>query len=331
MTILRSFTPLVEPIALDEAFLDVAGVAPRPRHRARDRTVAIRARVQAETGLTVSVGVATTKLLAKLASDLAKPDGLLVVEPGTELDVPAPARRCGASGVSGPATERRLAALGVETVGDLAALPEDTLVRALGNAAGSPPPRARLEPRRAAGRRRPGGEVDRARGDLPDRPPRPRRARAPARRPGRRRGVAPAGRARRRRGPCSSRCASATSAPSPAPARCASPTDLAADVGRVARELLRSLDVGRRRAPARHLRAAARAPGPGPPSGHGPAASGSRAARTRARSSRSRPRRRRARGTATPRPGAAPGRAGAFGRRGPGPVRSWCRRAGTGE
>ena len=129
MEILRSYTPLVEPIALDEAFLDVAGVRRAPRHRARRSRVAIRARVRAETGLTASVGVATTKLLAKLASDLAKPDGLLVVEPGTELDVPAPARRCAASGVSGPATERRLAALGVETVGDLAAIPEDTLVR----------------------------------------------------------------------------------------------------------------------------------------------------------------------------------------------------------
>jgi DNA polymerase-4 len=97
--------------------------------------LAIRAQVRAETRLTASVGVATTKLLAKLASDLAKPDGRLVVEPGSELDVlhPLPVRRLW--GV-GPATARRLATLGVETIGDLAAIPEDTLVRTLGNASG---------------------------------------------------------------------------------------------------------------------------------------------------------------------------------------------------
>ena len=91
--------------------------------------------MRAETGLSISVGVATTKFLAKLASDLAKPDGLLVVEPGTELDFlhPLPVRRLW--GV-GPATERKLGALGVRTVGNLAAIPEDTLVRTLGNASG---------------------------------------------------------------------------------------------------------------------------------------------------------------------------------------------------
>jgi DNA polymerase-4 len=134
MRILRSYTPLVEPISLDEAFLDVAGVR-RIHGSGPDIARAIRARVKAETRLAISVGVATTKLLAKLSSDLAKPDGLLVVEPGTELGVlhPLPVRRLW--GV-GPATERRLATLGVETVGDLAAIPEDTLVRTLGNASG---------------------------------------------------------------------------------------------------------------------------------------------------------------------------------------------------
>ena len=88
----------------------------------------LRRRIRAETGLTASVGAATTKLLAKLASDLAKPDGILVVEPGTELEFlhPLPVTRLW--GV-GPATRKRLERYGVETVGDLAALPESTLVR----------------------------------------------------------------------------------------------------------------------------------------------------------------------------------------------------------
>jgi DNA polymerase-4 len=134
MTILRSVTPLVEPIALDEAFLDVEG-SRRLQGTGPEIAAAIRARVRSETGLTASVGVATTKLLAKLASDLAKPDGVLVVEPGTELELLHPLGVRRLWGV-GPATERKLGDLGVRTVGELAALPEDTLVRALGNAAG---------------------------------------------------------------------------------------------------------------------------------------------------------------------------------------------------
>ena len=134
MTILRSFTPLVEPIALDEAFLDVEGS--RRLHGPPEGIAAsVRARVRGDTGLTISVGVATTKLLAKLASDLAKPDGLLVVEPGTELELLHSLGVRRLWGV-GPATERKLTALGVRTVGELAALPEDTLVRSLGESAG---------------------------------------------------------------------------------------------------------------------------------------------------------------------------------------------------
>ena len=82
-----------------------------------------------------SVGAATTKLLAKLASDLAKPDGLLVVEPGAELAFLHPLGVERLWGV-GPATRRRLSELGVSTVGELADLPEDVLVSSLGNAAG---------------------------------------------------------------------------------------------------------------------------------------------------------------------------------------------------
>jgi DNA polymerase-4 len=134
MAILKSYTPLVEPISLDEAFLDVEG-ARRLHGTGPEIAVAVRARVKSDTGLTLSVGVATTKMLAKLASDLSKPDGLLVVEPGTELDLlhPLDVRRLWGIG---PATERKLTALGVTTVGELAALPEETLVQTLGRAAG---------------------------------------------------------------------------------------------------------------------------------------------------------------------------------------------------
>jgi len=132
--IFRAFTPLVEPIALDEAFLDVTG-SERLLGPGVEIGAAIRARVREDTGLAASVGIAATKLVAKLASEEAKPDGLLVVEPGTELAFlhPLPAGRLW--GV-GPATLRRLDRFGVQTVGDLAALPEATLVDALGRAAG---------------------------------------------------------------------------------------------------------------------------------------------------------------------------------------------------
>jgi DNA polymerase-4 len=135
MAVLRSFTPVVEPIALDEAFLDVAG-ARRLHGDAPAIAGAIRARVRADVGLTASVGVATTKLVAKLASDLCKPDGLMVVEPGTELGFLHPLEVRRLWGV-GPATARRLAPLGVRTVGDLAVQSEAALVAALGSAAGS--------------------------------------------------------------------------------------------------------------------------------------------------------------------------------------------------
>ena len=124
MAILKSFTPLVEPISLDEAFLDVAGA--RRIHGTGPESRSRSARgCSAETGLTASVGVATTKLLAKLASDLAKPDGLLVVEPGTELDVPAPARRSAALGRRAGDRAQARPTSASRTVGELAALPEE--------------------------------------------------------------------------------------------------------------------------------------------------------------------------------------------------------------
>ncbi len=134
MAILHSFTPIVEPISLDEAFLDVSH-AHRLHGSGPEIAASIRTRVRAETGLTASVGVAATKQLAKLASDSAKPDGMLVVEPGRELEFlhPLPVRRLW--GV-GPATMRRLARLGVTTVGDLAAVPVATLVATVGQSHG---------------------------------------------------------------------------------------------------------------------------------------------------------------------------------------------------
>jgi DNA polymerase-4 len=135
MEILRSVTPLVEPISLDEAFLDVAGA----RRRLGDGpTIArfAREQIKHDTGLVASVGVATTKFLAKIASDLSKPDGLLVVEPGTEDTFLHPLPLGRLWGV-GPATLARLESLGARTVGDVARLPEETLATALGHAHGS--------------------------------------------------------------------------------------------------------------------------------------------------------------------------------------------------
>jgi DNA polymerase IV len=124
-------TPLVEPGSMEEAFLDVTGgPEPAPEIAAR-----LRREVRAEAGLPLSVGVAGTKVLAKIASRSAKPDGLHVVPPGRELEFlhPLPVERIW--GV-GPATARRLHAGGLRTVGEAAALGEDELVALLGVAAG---------------------------------------------------------------------------------------------------------------------------------------------------------------------------------------------------
>ncbi len=134
MAILDDVTPLVEQLSIDEAFLDVRGVR-RLHGDATAVATAIRARVHDEVGLAASVGGATTKFLAKIASDLAKPDGQLVVAPGKELEVlhPLPVQRLW--GV-GPKTLARLERLGVQTVGDVARLPVESLVHAVGDAHG---------------------------------------------------------------------------------------------------------------------------------------------------------------------------------------------------
>jgi DNA polymerase-4 len=130
MAILERFTPLVEQVSIDEAFLDVAGseaLFGPPEAIARQ----IKSAVRAEVGLTASVGVATTKLVAKVASDLRKPDGLVVVPPGEEASFLAPLPITRLWGV-GEQTRVVLADHGVRTIGDLAVLPVDVLVRRLG-------------------------------------------------------------------------------------------------------------------------------------------------------------------------------------------------------
>ena len=130
MRIFASYTPLVEPISLDEAFLDVtASTAAFGDGATIGRT--IKQRVFDEVGLVVSVGVATNKLCAKVASDLRKPDALVVVPPGEEAAflAPLPIRRLW--GV-GPQAQAALADYGVVTIGQLAATPPGTLHRRFG-------------------------------------------------------------------------------------------------------------------------------------------------------------------------------------------------------
>ena len=130
--VLLSVTPLVEPLSLDEAFLDVRGCqalfGPAPEIARR-----VKARIKAETGLAASVGVAPNKFLAKLAGDLGKPDGLVVLPPeqvAAFLD-PLPVGRLWGVGARG---EKKLHDLGVRTIGQLAALPERLLVGHFGQA-----------------------------------------------------------------------------------------------------------------------------------------------------------------------------------------------------
>src|SRR4051812_33157897 len=141
--IFREFTPLVEGISLDEAFLDVTGGA---RLFGSGEAIAheIRRRIRDSLGLECAVGVGRSKFIAKLASKAAKPSvgkqpgqgstpgvGVLVVPPGEELPFLHPLPVGALWGV-GPATRARLERFGIVTVGDLAALPVDTLVTALG-------------------------------------------------------------------------------------------------------------------------------------------------------------------------------------------------------
>src|SRR5216117_3023444 len=124
------FTPLVERISIDEAFADVAGCTHLFGPPAEIAS-AIRRRVRAELGLPISVGVARTKHLAKIASQVAKPDGLVIVDPKTELDFLHDLPVELMWGV-GPATRARLAERGIATIGDLAKSSPGAITRLLG-------------------------------------------------------------------------------------------------------------------------------------------------------------------------------------------------------
>jgi len=133
--IFRDTTPLVEGLSIDEAFLEVGGL----RHivgTPEQVAVRLRERVRAEVGLPISVGIARTKFLAKVASAVSKPDGLLVVEPDQEKAflLPLPVERLW--GV-GKVTAEKLHRLNIHTVGELAELEEATAERLLGRAAGA--------------------------------------------------------------------------------------------------------------------------------------------------------------------------------------------------
>jgi DNA polymerase-4 len=134
ISVIGDFTPLVERISIDEAFADVAGCT-HLFGPPSDIAKAIRARVRTELGLPISIGVARTKHLAKIASQVAKPDGLVVVDPAIELKflhcLPVDLMW----GV-GPVTKARLAEIGVLTIGQLATTPGWSLERLLGPAAG---------------------------------------------------------------------------------------------------------------------------------------------------------------------------------------------------
>jgi len=135
MEVFRSITPLVEPLSLDEAFLDVRGAQ---RRLGSPLVIAelIRARVVDEQRITCSIGVAPSKFVAKLASSRSKPDGLLVVPRDAVIEFLHPLPVGALWGV-GERTEEVLTRLGLRTIGDIAHTPRSTLERALGPAAGS--------------------------------------------------------------------------------------------------------------------------------------------------------------------------------------------------
>lgn len=132
--VFRDTTPLVEPLSVDEAFLDVGGLR-RTAGEPVQIAARLRERVRDEVGLPITVGIACTKFLAKVASQVAKPDGLLLVPPGGELEFlhPLPVRRLWGVGAK---TEEKLRGHGIVTVAQVAELGESTLAAMVGGAMG---------------------------------------------------------------------------------------------------------------------------------------------------------------------------------------------------
>ena len=135
MAILEDFTPLVQRVSIDEAFIDVSG-SQNLFGAPAEIAAAIRQRVRTELGLPISVGAARTKHLAKIASQVAKPDGLVVVDPHGEREFLDPLPVGLVWGI-GPVTQRHLAERGIRTIGELAASSDDALRSVLGKALGA--------------------------------------------------------------------------------------------------------------------------------------------------------------------------------------------------
>ena len=135
MEIFHSYTPLVEPLSLDEAFLDVTG-SKRLKGSGKVIGAKIREEISASQGITCSVGIASTKFIAKLASQHCKPNGLLEIAPDRVLEFLHPLPVNAIWGV-GPKTNEELQRLGLRTVADIAQTPRSTLIRALGEGTGA--------------------------------------------------------------------------------------------------------------------------------------------------------------------------------------------------
>ena len=134
MALLEEITPLVQPISVDEAFMDISGLE-RLFGSPEDIGKRVKQKILAETSLTCSVGIASSKFLAKISSDMDKPDGLTIISPEKEQDFikALPVKKV--SGVGGK-TEKALANLGIRTMGDVRKFPESLLERHLGKYGG---------------------------------------------------------------------------------------------------------------------------------------------------------------------------------------------------